>query len=151
MISTSTGQFISRLDYRVIKDRTQLQLEGNILITGLTKKQYFARAVFFFCQRCYLTFEPEMTTQSTNIWSQEEFFRVLPFIRRVESYGIESVQPCKRIKLYPLLGDNFYHICYRSRSNVSTRGFAIANLRKAFSVIIGFITSLLLTTFAFSD
>ena len=67
MISTPKGQFISRLDYRVIKDRTQLQLEGNILITGLTKKQYFARAVFFFCQRCYLTFEPEMTTQSTNI------------------------------------------------------------------------------------
>lgn len=150
MISTPKGQFISRLDYRIIKDRTPLQLEGNILITGLTKKQYFARAVFFFCQRCYLTFEPEMTTQSTNIWSQEEFFRVLPSFA-ASSHTVLNRFSRERIKLYPLFGDNFYHICYRSRSNVSTRGFAIANLRKAFSVIIGLITSLPLTTFAFSD
>ena len=74
----------------MIKDRTPLHLEGNILITGLTTKQYFPLAVFFFYQRYYLTFEPKMTTQSANV--MKKFFRVLPFIRRVELYGIASVQ-----------------------------------------------------------
>lgn len=136
----------------MIKDRTPLQLEGNILITGLTKKQYFARAVFFFCQRCYLTFEPEMTTKSmNNSFDPKKNFSEFSRSFGASSHTLLNRFSQERIKLYPLLGDNFYHICYRSRSNVSTRGFAIANLRKAFSVIIGFITSLLLTTFAFSD
>ena len=129
MISTSTGQFISRLDYRMIKDRTPLQLEGNILITGL--KQYFARAVFFFYQRCYFTFEPEMTTQSTNIWSQWRNFSEFSPWFGVSSHTVLNQFSQERIKLYPLLGDNLYHISYRSRSNVSTRGFAIANLGKS--------------------